>query len=250
MMMIPIARLTAGCILLAICAVPAMAQVPHPRGFVTLSAAAQAGAAEMTDRFELQTNVEAGNIEAGYPARTAMLLDGSAGFRLWRQAGVSVAISRSTVSGRATVTANIPHPFFDDQDRQVEGEATGLSRTESSAHLQLFYELPTAGRWRVRLFAGPSYVNLEQDLVRDVTVNETYPYDTATFQRAVTGRAKDSGIGFNTGADISWMFARRVGAGVLVRYTRASLDLNAPDSRSVSSDGGGLQAGAGLRFRF
>ncbi|MEX2663370.1 MAG: hypothetical protein WD227_15675 [Vicinamibacterales bacterium] len=248
-MMRATARVTAGGMLLALCAAPVSAQTPQPRRFVTLSAAAQAGA-EITDRFELQTNAETGSIETRYPARTAMLVDGSVGFRFWRRTGIAAAGSRSTTSGRGTVSANIPHPFFDNRHRLVEGEATGLSRTETSAHVQLFYEVPTNGRWQLRLFAGPSYFSLEQDVVREVTANETFPYDTATFQHAVTGRATGSGLGFNTGADLSWRFARRVGAGLLVRYARASVDLNGPDSRTVSSDGGGLQAGAGIRFLF
>ena len=243
------ARVAAAGMLLAICATPVSAQTPQPRGFITLSAAAQAGA-EITDRFELQTNAETGSIEARYPARTAMLVDGSVGFRFWNRVGIAAAGSRSTASGRGTVSANIPHPFFDDRHRLVEGEATGLRRTETSAHLQLFYEVPAAGRWQLRFFAGPSHIRLEQDVVRDVTANETFPYDTATFQRAVTERATGSGLGFNTGADLSWRFARRAGAGLLVRYARASVDLNGPDARTVSSDGGGLQAGAGIRFLF
>lgn len=93
-------------------------------------------------------------------------------------------------------------------------------------------------------------MKVEQDLVREVTADETYPYDTATFRRATTGAADGSGIGFNGGADITWLFARRVGAGLLLRYTRASIELTASDGRTVSSDGGGLQAGAGLRFAF
>jgi hypothetical protein len=249
-MMKAAARVMAGGMLLATSAAAVSAQTQHPRGFVTLSAAAHTAADEITDRFEFQTNVETGSIEARYRARTAMLLDGSVGFRFWRRVGIAVAGSRSNASGRGPVSASIPHPFFDDRHRLVEGEATGLSRTETSAHLQLFYEVPATNRWQLRLFAGPSYVSLEQDVVREVTANEAFPYDTATFQRAVTGRATGSGLGFNTGADITWRFARRVGAGLLVRYARASVDLNGPDSRTVSSAGGGLDAGAGVRVLF
>src|SRR5687768_2710486 len=172
------ARVTAGGVLLAICAAPVSAQTPQPRGFVTLSAAAQGAADEITDRFELQTNAETGSIEARYPAGTAMLLDGSVGFRFWPRVGLAVAGSRSSAAGRGIVRASVPHPFFDDRHRLVEGEATGLNRTETAAHLQLFYEMPSTGRWQLRFFAGPSYISLEQDVVRDVTVNETFPYDT------------------------------------------------------------------------
>lgn len=243
-------RLVVSCAVLVLCTAPADAQTRARRGFVTLNAAAQAAAAEMTDRHVFQANAEAGSVETRYPARTAVLLDGGIGFRFSRRVGAAIALSRATTSGRAAVSARVPHPLHDDQDRLVDGEANDLTWTETAAHLQLFYELPSATRWRVHLFAGPSYVNREQALVREVLVNETYPFDTATFQSALTGPAKGSGIGINLGADISWMFGRRTGAGLLLRYTRASLDLNAPDSRIVSSDGSGLQAGAGLRFTF
>lgn len=245
-----IRRLTAGCILLALCAAPAAAQTRHRGGFIALNAAAQTAAADVTDRALVRANAETGSVESRYRASTAALFDGAVGVRVWKRLGAAVAVSHTATSGRAGVSASIPHPFFDDQDRLVEGEASGVRRVETAAHLQLFYEVPTAGRWHVRLFAGPSYMHLEQDLVREVTVTEAYPFDSATFQSALTGRTKGSGIGFNAGADVSWMFARRVGAGALVRYTRARLDLNAPDARSVSFDGGGLQAGAGLRFTF
>lgn len=243
-------RLAAGCVMAVLCTGPAEAQTRARRGFVTLSAAAQAAAAEMTDRHVFQANAEAGSVETRYPARTGVLIDGGIGFRFSRRVGAAIAISRAAASGRAAVSASVPHPLYDDQDRLVQGEANDLSWTETATHVQLFYELPSASRWRVRLLAGPSYVRREQTLVREVLVNETYPFDTATFQSALTGPAKGSGIGINLGTDISWMFGRRTGAGLLVRYARASLNLNAPDSRTVSSDGGGLQAGAGLRFTF
>jgi hypothetical protein len=46
------------------------------------------------------------------------------------------------------------------------------------------------------------------------------------------------------------MVTRQVGAGVLVRYSHAGLDLNASASRTVSSDAGGFQAGIGVRAVF
>lgn len=254
-------RFAAALLLTALCPVAAGAQTTAPRpttprtagpprGFVSVNAAAQAAAADLTDTMVFQANAEAGTIEARYPSAAALLLDGSIGFRFARRLGIAIGGSQASSSGNADITASVPHPLYDNQDRIVEGSAGDISRTETAAHLQLFYEIPTTNRWRVRLFAGPTYMNVEQELVREVTVDETYPYDTATFRSAVTGRAKGSGVGFNAGADVAWMFARRVGAGLLLRYTRASVDLNAPDARSVSLDGGGLQAGAGLRFLF
>ncbi len=219
-------------------------------GFITLNATAQASAADLTDRVLFNTNAETGTIDARYPGKTAMLADVTAGFRVTGRLGIALGGSRASSSGSASVSADIPHPFFDNQHRQVEGTATGVSRTEIAAHLQLYYDLRPKGPWRIRVFAGPSYFDVEQEVITEIDAAETFPYDTASFRSAGTARAKGSGIGFNGGADIARMFTRRFGAGVLIRYARGRVDLDAPESRSVSTDGGGLQAGGGIRVLF
>ncbi len=229
---------------------PAAAKRAPGRGFIAFNAGVQTASSDFTDEFAFMANAEAGTIEASYPSEVPFVLDASAGYRFWGRVGVALGVSRTSAKGSVAVRASVPHPFMLDHDRLVEGEASDVARTETAAHLQLFYEMMPKGKWRTRFFAGPSYFNVEQDLVHTVTVNESYPYDTATFATAVTGNAEGSSVGFNVGADISWMFSKRTGAGLLLRYARAGIDLNAPDSRTVSTDGGGLQAGAGIRFLF
>ena len=251
-------------LLLALFAAPVAAQrAPSPpqkptaaakrapgRGFVAINAGVQAGPSEFTDDFVFTANAEAGTIQARYPSYLPIMFDGSAGYRFWGRFGLAVGGSRASSKETVSVRASVPHPLLMDHDREVEGEAPDVERTETAAHLQLFYEMMPKGKWRSRFFAGPSYFSVEQELVREVTVNETYPFDTATFRSAPTGQAEGSSVGFNVGADISWMFSKRAAAGVLLRYTHAGIDLNAPESRSVSTDGGGFQVGAGLRFIF
>lgn len=265
-MMTMIRLVTAG-LLVTLCAAPAAAQRPSSpqktaaqkptaaakrvpgRGVIAISAGAQAPSG-FTDDFAFLANAEAGRIEADYPSKVPVLVDGSVGYRFWNRVGVAAGASLSSGKGSVAVRASVPHPLLLDNDRLVEGAAPGLSRTEAAAHLQLFYEMAPRGKWRARFFGGPSYFKVSQDLVGSVTVDETYPFDTATFRSAVTDTADGSAIGFNVGADITRMFSRRAGGGLLVRYAGASVDLNAPDSRNVSTDAGGLQVGAGLRFMF
>jgi hypothetical protein len=226
---------------------------PRPfveRGFVIVGGGVQATAADLTDRILFETNAETGSIDADYPGRTGVLADVTVGMRVRRQVGIAVGVSRAARNGRVQVTAQIPHPFFDEQPRSVSGEAGAISRTETAVHGQLYYDMRPRGRWRVRLFGGPSYFAVEQEVVTGVEADEVYPFDTAEFRRATTARAKGSAVGFNAGLDFARMFNRRVGAGGLVRYSRASVDLDAPAARRVSTDGGGMQATIGLRFLF
>ena len=226
---------------------------PRPfveRGFVIVGGGVQATAADLSDRILFESNAETGSLDADYPGRTGVLVDVTAGMRVRRQVGIAVGVSRTARNGSAQVTAQIPHPFFDDQPRSVSGEAGAISRTETAVHGQLYYDMRPRGPWRVRLFGGPSYFTVEQEVVTGVEADEIYPFDTAEFRRAATARAKGSAVGFNAGLDLARMFNRRVGAGALVRYSRASVDLDAPEARSVSTNGGGMQATLGLRFLF
>jgi hypothetical protein len=47
-----------------------------------------------------------------------------------------------------------------------------------------------------------------------------------------------------------WFFSKNVGVGGLVRFSRATIDLDAPENRTVSVDAGGVYAGGGVRVIF
>jgi hypothetical protein len=232
---------------------PAPRKAPGPpkdRGFISLGAGVQAMAGTLSDTFDYPLNAETASVEARYKQKTAPLFDGGVGVHLWKKkVGIMVSGSRSSASGTADIDAQIPHPFFDNQNRHVTGEAQGLTRTETAAHVDLYY-LKTSGRWRLLLAAGPSYFNVEQETVTEVTVDEVYPYDTATFRGVTTRRGTGSAVGFNAAGDLGWMFSRSLGAGVLLRYQAGTVSVNADGGRDVSSDVGGLQASAGVRIRF
>ncbi|MBE3034162.1 MAG: hypothetical protein IMZ74_13335 [Actinobacteria bacterium] len=116
--------------------------------------------------------------------------------------------------------------------------------------MQVLYFVPASGNLRFVLSAGPSFMNLAQEVVTDVHYSETYPYDTAIFSRATTKQAMGSAVGFNVGADVQWMFGRHIGLGALVRFTRARIDIDISSGRTFAVDTGGVQAGGGIRIAF
>jgi hypothetical protein len=242
-----------GVLLVVAIAAPAFAQARRPprepRSFLSVNGGVQ-NIASMTDSFSFEQYAEDGTIRAEYPGHASLLLDVTAGVRIWKRAGIGGGVTRASGPRDVAVHAEVPHPFFIDQHRTVEGTATDLSRDETAVHVQLYWEPRLTGRMRVRLFAGPSFIDVTQDVVEGGNVTESYPFDDAAYGSARVGRASASGFGGHAGADLSWMLNRRIGAGVLVRYSRAGLDLNAPGSRTVSSDAGGFQAGIGVRAVF
>jgi len=252
-------RTVTACVLFVLSlAVPCAAQSAAPstrsgqahRGYVTVNAGSQPTSRSFSDHFTFEQNVETATVDLRYPVKAAILFDGGGGIRLWRQFGVGLSVSRTAHDNAASIEAKSPHAFFFNQPRAVTGTAAALTRTETAAHLQILYMRPQTGHLRLTLGAGPSLINLEQKLVTALHITDEYPYDTASLGSADTGRKRKSAIGFNAGADVTWMFTRHIGAGVLVRFTQAHVKLTTSDSRTIGIDAGGAQAGAGLRFFF
>ena len=256
-MLVLVLVLGAWCLGAVTIRVDAQTKKPQPaarpfieRGFGSFTGGLQGAPGELSEQVVFEANAEAGRFAAGYGGTAGVLVDGTIGFRVRRQLGIAAGVSRMTRSGTASVSAEIPHPFFDNRHRTVQGEAADISRTETAVHLQLYYDLRPRGPWRIRLSAGPSYFDIEQELIAEVTPIESFPFDTAEFGTVRTNRADGSGIGVSGGIEIARMFSRRVGAGALIRYAGAQLELHGPDSRRVSTDAGGFQGGLGMKVLF
>ena len=48
----------------------------------------------------------------------------------------------------------------------------------------------------------------------------------------------------------SWMLGRTFGVGGILRFSKATVDLDAPNNRTISVDAGGFYAGGGVRILF
>jgi hypothetical protein len=242
-----IALPVAVCLLLA---VPAAAQSTGDRGYVTFNAGFQPKTPDLTDTSRFDLYAETATVDMRYPGKEGIVFDGGAGMRLWKRLGAGVSASYRTSESRLTVSGSLPHPFFIDRPRTFDGETSGIARTETGVHLQALYFVPSRGRWRVVLGAGPSYFSAEQELADEARYDDEYPHDEVTFRDPVVRVFSGSKIGFNVGGDVTFLFGRRFGVGGLVRYAAATIDLDGPDNRRIDLDAGGLQAGAGVRILF
>lgn len=238
-----------GCVVV-LSAAAASAQTPAGRFTVTGSVGLQAAAPRLEDRFEFERFVETGSADVDYAADGGVVADVGFAFRIRGRFGAGVSASYFRRDGSARVEARIPHPFEFGRLRDISGDTSKLSRAETGIHAQLRYTRPLTRKLQLALAGGPSFFNVNQELVDEVNFTHEFPYDTATFVGTHNRRAKGSGVGFNASADVTWMLSRRVGLGALVRYTRGTADLDAAAGRTVSVDVGGVQAGGGLRLYF
>jgi hypothetical protein len=216
------------------------------RGYVNINGWYQPAATSFSNTVHPIDFVEASVVDTGYEMRSILGFDAGGGVRVWRNLAVGLDVSRFSKKSSGSVSAQVPHPFFFNRLRAVSGDAPGLKRDETAVHLQALWMLLLRDRWQLALGAGPSWFSVGQDLVTDVTVSQTYPYDTATFAGATSTPRSHSKIGFNAGADVSYLLRRHVGLGVEVTFSHASVPLD--DTLTV--DTGGARVGGGIRLRF
>jgi hypothetical protein len=237
-------------VLVAVRPAPALAQSSPDRGYVGVNGLFQASTREFGDAFTFERELETGSTDVDYRVGSGPAMDAGGGIRLWKRLGVGVSVSSFTRKEAASTTSRFPHPFFFDRFRDVEGDATNVARTETAVHVQVLYVLDPPGPLRIVLSGGPSFVQVEQDIVTEVLITQSFPFDTASFASARTEKAKESATTYNVGADVTWVLHRHIGVGGLVRFSPTSIDLTAPGGRTIAVDAGGLQAGGGLRVIF
>jgi hypothetical protein len=242
---------TAAFLIALLSATTASAQDPQwtERFWIGVGGGAQFGGTGFDDTFEAPLYAETERVTVDYPVTTGPVIDVRGGYRVWKHFTIGLGVTRYSQRTDAHVDARLPHPFFDNQLREIEGTTSTL-RGETTAHVLFGWMLPLSDRFRVMLTAGPSFFNVEHTLVTGVEFSETYPYDTAAFTVASTRRPARSATGFNAGADVTWMFSTRVGAGALVQVSTARARVSPAEGRSIVVDAGGVQASGGLRLFF
>jgi hypothetical protein len=216
------------------------------RGYVNISGWYQPGSQSFTATVRPVDFAEPSIVDTSYETGTVPGFDAGGGVRVWRNLAIGVGVSYLSKSDSGAIDAQIPHPFFFNRSRTVAGDASGLAHQETAIHVQASWMVPLRNRWLLAIAGGPSWFSVGQDVVSDVAVTQTYPYDTATFASATTTHHSGSGIGFNVGADATYRLRRHVGLGFGVTYSRASVPLD--DTLTVEA--GGARVGGGLRFGF
>lgn len=221
------------------------------RIYVSVNGAFQTGGSDFGETVTFTRNAESGTFSTDYDVKSGPAFNISVGAGLWRNIGIGVGVTRFSKNTPTALSASVPHPFFFNRPRSVDGDVAGIKREELAVHVQARATFVPNPRIQAVVFAGPSFFTVKQDVVNDFEISETYPFDTATFSRGLTREVDESKIGFNVGADVGYFFTRQVGVGGSVQWAGTTID--APASAGTGTfdiKAGGVQAGGGLRLRF
>lgn len=230
---------------------PSRPTQPIDRIYVSVNGAFQTGGDDFGETVTFRENAEDGRFSTDYEVKSGPAFNISVGAGLWRNIGVGVGVTRYSKNTPTALSASVPHPFFFNRPREVDGEVAGIEREELAVHVQARATFVPNRRIQAVVFAGPSFFSVKQGIVNDFVISETYPYDTASFSRGISTTVDESKIGFNVGTDVGYFFTRQVGVGGSVQWAGTTID--APASGGTGTfeiKAGGFQAGAGLRLRF
>ena len=191
-----------------------------------------------------------------YRNPTGASFDFGGGFMFTPGLGVGVTFGGTAHLKPAELYLNIPHPTVFNRHASDSSETDrDFERVEGAVHLHLVGAVELSPRARFRLFGGPSYFRVEQDLVSDIGYNQVFTLGGSNRidinRYEYVDGVEGTGWGFHAGADLSFFFTRVVGIGAVARYSRATIELVDPLSDSTFDvKAGGLQVGGGLRLKF
>ncbi len=224
------------------------------RVYLNVGFGVESGESDLNDSKTLTIYEENGTVATSSNFTSGSLLDVGIGFRIWKNLSVGVAYHQEQNTADVAITGSAPHPVFFNQPRSFTATAAGDQfRKEKATHLQLGWMLPFGDKFDVLLFGGPSWFRLEQPVVSDVRIAEQGSGFTQVVVTPTVAIRKKSPVGFNAGADASYMVWQndsvRLGAGLFVRYALAKTTVLLLQTEQPT-DVGGLQFGFGGRLRF
>jgi outer membrane protein with beta-barrel domain len=237
---------------------PVFAQ-DYERGWIDVNfGTAQSAQGDLTTAAAFPLFRETAALAAAYPKpKRGADFDFGGGYMFTPVLGVGLSISGTAHKDPAGLGISVPHPFFFDSSGTGAGTTEDvLKRSEGAFHIQMAAVPIRAERLVLRIFGGPSYFRVRQDLVEDIRFTQIAPSFSVVNNVTVTGwdgngEVEGTGWGFHAGADVGVFFSRVVGIGAMLRFSRGNVDLLDPLSETnVELGAGGIQLGGGLRLKF
>ena len=220
---------------------PAQTPPTERAGFASVSVGSQVQTRTITINNTINVFGENGVVAANQTVGTGIVFDATGGYRVWHKLVVAVGVSTFHGKGNVAAVAAIPDRLRVGVFTNVSLTASGLKQSDVALNFQAIWPISLTNRIDLALFGGPSLIHVKQDIL-SVTVDQT----TGIASTTTDAQSKTTGKAGSVGADLSYKFTDRLGAGVFVRYLGGEVDLPAAPKMKV----GGVQVAGGIRFHF
>lgn len=226
-------------------AAPAIAQAPvKDRVFVDVNLGVEEGSPRLAVTTPLPAFGREGTLTVDDTFGGGVLLDASAMVRVRGGLAVGAGYSRMRTDAFPQYTAVIPSPIGTNLPVTVNDTTPRLAHAEAVVYINAAWMRAKTDRFVYVLSAGPAFFTVHQDI----------PFTSAVLNlgilAAFTPTASmftESAVGFHAGIDLNYMLGRHLGGGLLLHYTRGSVEF--PFSTAPMTVGG-AQIGVGVRARF
>jgi hypothetical protein len=245
------------CVLLAS---PAFAQSTREKGWLDVNFGVAVAAEDtLTTAYTFQVYSEPAASAAAYEWPRGGSFDLGAGWMFSNALGIGVNMAGTAHKGLAGVAVTVPHPTVFNRAATAAGDVDSLDRGEGSFNFQIMGKLPIqSDKLRIRVFAGPTFFNLQMDMVQDVRYRQTFNLlgaNNVAVSGIPTEEVEGNAWGFHAGGDLSYMFSKMFGLGAQARISRGTVTVDTSNIYTTGADEqdirvGGFQISGGIRLRF
>lgn len=179
-----------------------------------------------------------------------------AGLKFHSMVGVGVHFDPVKYEYPVGLAVSVPHPLiFNRLASDADATSGTLERKDLGVDIFVTFIPRTPDAWRIRLFGGPTYFKVTQEMVEVIRYSQVFNAFGANVVDITTHTDKtveDSAWGFNVGADLSYFFSKYVGVGGVVRFNQGTVKIASEPltGQPTELEAGHTTVGGGLRLRF
>jgi hypothetical protein len=209
--------------------------------------------------YNFQTNYFGETLSAttDYPALpTAYGVGIGAGYQAGSGFGFAVQYMPIRYDYTVGLAISVPSPaFFNAFGTDSDVTAETLRRKDNALDMSATYVLRTPDAWSIRLFGGPTYFWISQEMVTDFSFTQNYstvvPTNTVNITTHQVETVKGTGWGGHVGVDVAYFFNRHFGVGGVFRTNFGNVKIDEPFSETQATlKAGTVTVGGGVRIRF
>jgi opacity protein-like surface antigen len=231
-------------------ATPSSSSSNGTKAFVAVHFGGQAGGSDLRDVFTFTQYDETATVTTDQEYGGGVLFNIEGGYKFGSRWEAGVAFTRTGGNADSLVTANIPHPQVFDSPRTATFDTADTNHSERAVHFFVAYLFPVSEALQMRVFAGPSVINVHHDLVSAVDFTETAPFTSVTINGTTNSEASKTTAAFHFGVGGTYVLTDRLGVDGFFRFARRTVDLPGVGSGTAEVKAGGAQFGVGLRVGF
>jgi len=183
-----------------------------------------------------------------YATRKGNFFEIGLGYQFSSNVGVEIGGIFGSRNIEANYTASVPHPLFFNFPREANAQDR-FKISENAVFFNMVIFVPMK-RLSLNFFGGPAYFLASVDLIKEITVSESYPYESISISSQKEKISRNV-FGGNVGAGFDFFLSSNFALFLKGHYFFGKANFDpAGDIPALSLSLVGGQVGGGVKLRF